>query len=133
MSNLGERIRDRRLKRNLTMTELAEAAGVSLSYLSQLERGDKETPSADILFRIATALGTTMAHLAKGEETFSAAPQEIGEIPASLREFWKEHQGPLGLVEEDLRMLASIRYRGKQPTTSLDWLTIYNTIRRMTD
>lgn len=41
--------------RDMTMTELAEAAGISQPYLSEIENG-KKTGSVDVLKRIAVAL-----------------------------------------------------------------------------
>lgn len=49
------RIRTYRNYRGLTISQLAEAAGISQSYLSEIEAGEK-TGSVDVLKRIATAL-----------------------------------------------------------------------------
>ena len=52
---LGAFIRDQRREASLSMRKLAEAAGVSNPYLSQIERGLRK-PSADILQQLARAL-----------------------------------------------------------------------------
>jgi len=52
---LGAFIRDQRRKARLSMRGLAELAGVSNPYLSQIERGLRR-PSADILQQLARAL-----------------------------------------------------------------------------
>ncbi|MFB2550933.1 helix-turn-helix domain-containing protein [Ensifer soli] len=49
------RIRTYRTYRGMTVTELAEAAGISQPYLSEIENG-KKTGSVDVLKRIAKAL-----------------------------------------------------------------------------
>lgn len=49
------RIRTFRKYRGLTISELAEAAGISQPYLSEIENG-KKTGAVDVLKRIATAL-----------------------------------------------------------------------------
>lgn len=49
------RIRTYRTYRGMGVSELAEAAGISQPYLSEIESG-KKTGSADVLKRIATAL-----------------------------------------------------------------------------
>ena len=69
MSNLGSRIRKLRKTRGLKLAQLADESGISTSYLSQLERGEKEGVSADILFRIAHTLGTTMGALLRESKT----------------------------------------------------------------
>ena len=52
---LGAFIRDQRRQAQLSMRKLAERAGVSNPYLSQIERGLRK-PSAEILQQLARAL-----------------------------------------------------------------------------
>ena len=52
---LGSYIREQRRQAELSMRKLADLAGVSNPYLSQIERGLKR-PSAEILQQIARAL-----------------------------------------------------------------------------
>ena len=59
---LGARIRALRKSRGLTLTQAAREAGLSHSFLSQVERG-LERLSMVSLFRIANALGTTQQDL----------------------------------------------------------------------
>ncbi|MDO4581761.1 MAG: helix-turn-helix domain-containing protein [Bacillota bacterium] len=58
--NLGARIKALRLKRNITMAELAKQTGVSRSMISQLENGDVY-PSLQSLSRIVDALGVSLS------------------------------------------------------------------------
>lgn len=51
----GERLRELRQKRGLTLRALCDAAEMSLAYLSDLERGLK-VPSLTTLIRLAVAL-----------------------------------------------------------------------------
>jgi len=46
-----------------------------------------------------------------------------------LREFARQERLP----EDDLKMLARIRYRGRVPRTVDDWRFIYESIRRSTE
>src|SRR5690349_15365400 len=55
VGNLGEYLREQRRSAQLSLRQLAEAAGVSNPYLSQIERGLRK-PSAEILQQIAKAL-----------------------------------------------------------------------------
>ncbi|MFX4291642.1 helix-turn-helix domain-containing protein [Streptomyces bohaiensis] len=52
---LGEFLRDQRRQARLSLRQLADAAGVSNPYLSQIERGLRK-PSAEILQQIAKGL-----------------------------------------------------------------------------
>src|SRR5215468_7753094 len=55
MSGIGDYIRQQREQAGKSVRQLAEAAGVSNPYLSQIERGLRK-PSADILQQIAKGL-----------------------------------------------------------------------------
>jgi len=60
--DVGERLRDIRSLRRATLRTIAERAGVSESFLSQVERG-RASASIASLRRIAGALGVTVAEL----------------------------------------------------------------------
>ena len=55
MKSIGDYIREQREQARISMRQLAQAAGVSNPYLSQIERGLRK-PSADILQQIAKGL-----------------------------------------------------------------------------
>jgi transcriptional regulator with XRE-family HTH domain len=55
VENLGDYLREQRVAARLSLRQLAEQAGVSNPYLSQIERGLRK-PSADVLQQIAKAL-----------------------------------------------------------------------------
>jgi transcriptional regulator with XRE-family HTH domain len=54
--NLGDRVREQRLKLGLSLRELAVQAGLTASFLSQVERGET-SPSIDSLRKVSAALG----------------------------------------------------------------------------
>jgi transcriptional regulator with XRE-family HTH domain len=54
-SDLGEYIKSHRERANLSLRRLADRAGISNPYLSQIERGIRR-PSAEILKRLSRAL-----------------------------------------------------------------------------
>jgi transcriptional regulator with XRE-family HTH domain len=55
VETLGEYLREQRVSSRLSLRQLAEQAGVSNPYLSQIERGLRK-PSAEVLQQIAKAL-----------------------------------------------------------------------------
>lgn len=63
-SDLGGFIRQQRERANLSLRRLAEKAGVSNPYLSQIERGIRR-PSAEILKRLSRALEVSAHSLYK--------------------------------------------------------------------
>jgi transcriptional regulator with XRE-family HTH domain len=64
--DVGERLRAIRLLRRLTLREVAEAAGVSESFVSQLERG-RSSASVATLQRLAAAVGIEISDLFTGK------------------------------------------------------------------
>ena len=62
LSELGEFIRDQRERSAMSLRKLAETAGISNPYLSQIERGLRK-PSAEILKSLARALSISAESL----------------------------------------------------------------------
>lgn len=58
----GRLIRRLRSRQGRTLTDVAARAGVSVAYLSEIERGLKE-PSSEVLEAVCTALGSSITHL----------------------------------------------------------------------
>jgi transcriptional regulator with XRE-family HTH domain len=72
---VGSRLRDRRHERGERLVDVAERAGVSTQYLSEVERGLKD-PSSEILSAVVGALGLTVREIAGGVAgDLSAAPR----------------------------------------------------------
>ncbi len=59
-SAVGRRIRQERLERSLTQTELARQIGIQQSDLSRMEKGEYRVP-LDVLFRILQAFQISFA------------------------------------------------------------------------
>jgi transcriptional regulator with XRE-family HTH domain len=59
---MGETIRDLRMRSHRTLREVSADAQVSLGYLSEIERGQKEA-SSEVLSWVADALGVTVGTL----------------------------------------------------------------------
>jgi len=63
-TDIGSEVRRRRLKsaKVRTQSALADSAGISISFLSMIERGER-LPTIETLFRIAAALGVPPSRL----------------------------------------------------------------------
>lgn len=59
---IGETLRAERNERGLTLRQVAEGAHVSVSYLAEIERGEKD-PSSRVLESIAGGLGMEVSDL----------------------------------------------------------------------
>lgn len=64
--NVGQRIKALRKQQNMTLRELSQKVGISISFLSDIENG-RSNPSLERLKEIAEALDTTVSYLL-GEE-----------------------------------------------------------------
>jgi transcriptional regulator with XRE-family HTH domain len=62
---LGDELRRQRLRQERTLREVSSAARVSLGYLSEVERGQKEA-SSELLSSICTALEVPLSVVLKG-------------------------------------------------------------------
>src|SRR3546814_8898194 len=81
---IGRQIREERQKKRLTQRTLAEAAGISTSYLNLIEH-DKRPIAGALLNRIAAALGTDAGRLSGAANTRLAQdPMEIARTHAGL-------------------------------------------------
>ena len=81
---LGERVRELRLKRGLTLEALAERVGSSKSYMWEIENKDVARPSAEKLHQIALALETTAEYL--------LATEAVTEADATDNAFFRKYQ-----------------------------------------
>src|SRR6476661_3141838 len=57
---LGDVLRDRRMERGMTLREVSAGARVSLGYISEIERGQKEASSA-LLASLCSALDVPLS------------------------------------------------------------------------
>lgn len=83
---LGQRLRARRRELDLTLAQVAQRAGLSLPYISNLERG-QGNPTYDALQAVAQALETTMAELVGDAAAGSPPVDVLADAPASLMRF----------------------------------------------
>ena len=126
--NVGPKIKQLRKDEGLSLNKLAETAGVSKAYLSQLENYPNKQPSAEVLLKIASALGTTIADLLDKPVRVQAEDFHQ-EVPEGLCELIDKRGDALDIREEDVKMLMNIEYRGRKPETSEDWEHVLQTIR----
>lgn len=61
-NRLGEKLRDLRKQKGLTLEKLAHAAGLSKSYLWELENRESQRPSAEKLTALADVLGVSASY-----------------------------------------------------------------------
>ena len=65
---LGKRVRSIRQRKAWSLEELAERAGMHVTYLSSIERGHRN-PTLNVIASLAGALGVSLSELFSGVET----------------------------------------------------------------
>ena len=87
---IGRRIREVRLQRGTSQAKVAELAGCNDSYISNIERGDKQV-SLTTLVAIADALRVTADVLLSGNQKFDTKGyhSEFVEVLSDCDEFEK--------------------------------------------
>ena len=141
---IGQRLRQLRELRGLSVSQVAKEAGVAKSYLAKLERGEVPNPGVTTLARIAAVLEVTLPQLlaqptmSHSRPRWSAVvdPLEIERLKqtmsSSLVEFLRtlEHEEGSAVPADVVRTLALIQVRGKRPDTAQSWRFVYEAIRR---
>jgi transcriptional regulator with XRE-family HTH domain len=64
---LGQRVREARTFFEMTQAEVAQGAGLNMTYIGQVERGERNVGFTNVV-RIARGLGITTAELLRGIE-----------------------------------------------------------------
>lgn len=80
---IGDALRARRQAQHRTLREVSTAANVSLGYLSEIERGQKEA-SSELLSAVCDALGTPLSEVL--HEVSHSVAREEGNLPAAAQE-----------------------------------------------
>ncbi len=83
---LGDALRRLRLRQGRTLREVSASARVSLGYLSEVERGQKEA-SSELLAAICSALGTPLSQVFREvSDNFALAELQNEPVLAGTRE-----------------------------------------------
>lgn len=139
-STVGARLRAARQQAGLTLREVAEPSGLSLNYLSDLERDVLSNPALEKLRALALTLDLSIDELL-GLPTKGYNPPEVttelsefldGEAfqSAVADEARKWKADATLLTESWTRALAGIRVHGRQPKRSIDYLFVFEAARR---
>lgn len=111
--DLAARIKTARAMNGWSLAEVARRSGLSRAYIHTLEQGRAKRPGADAIRQLEDVLGPLRP---------STTPDST--VPPSLARVARERNIPPG----ELRMLAGLRLRGRQPMTEQRWRFIYDAI-----
>ncbi|MEW6664184.1 MAG: helix-turn-helix domain-containing protein [Thermodesulfobacteriota bacterium] len=126
--SLGERIREIRQSLGWTQDRLAGEAGISKSFLSEVEN-DKASVSGENLLKIANALNASLDYLMKGSSPGDDARPRPIEIPPELSDVSEElglsYKATLALLSTEQALLARRSSKERQKMTREKWKDLY--------
>jgi transcriptional regulator with XRE-family HTH domain len=124
VNSIGEYIREQREQAKISMRQLAQSAGVSNPYLSQIERGLRK-PSADILQQIAKGLRISAEALYVQAGILEDRPADSGVRSALLADPQLSERQKQVLMEiyESFRRENAVAGEGAEATVDADIAT----------
>ena len=106
---IGDALRARRQGQHRTLREVSTAANVSLGYLSEIERGQKEA-SSELLAAICDALGARLSELlSEVSDTLSLAEEMQGVLVPVDNAKSASAEAPVRQVATDGSVSVSVR------------------------
>lgn len=130
LEQIAHRIRTLRRSKDISIEKLADAAGISAGYLSEVERGYSDISGAK-LARLAEQLGTTADYLLTGREDPASSASIT--IPPGLSEAAKKleltYAQTLQLLLGKEQLVARRSARTELEWTSERWIEFYTKVR----
>jgi len=124
---LGNELRRLRKSRRLTLANVGKETGLSVSFLSDVERG-RTKPSLDTLEKLAACYGVSVNDILLDTEFGSSGDEK--EYPPGFQEFLDEIGGSVDEEMEDLLLRAENRAK-RSARTKEDWLRMYYSLKTL--
>lgn len=121
---LKDRLKEIRQKRGVTLLQVSEGVKLSVSYLSDLERG-RARPSLDTLEKLAEYYEISLVDLVSSIEGWGTHSTE-SLAPGLLALLDKKE-----IDERTAQDLNRIELRGKRPQTEEDWRLLYLNLKQI--
>ena len=125
---LGQRLRLIRKENQLTLKELSQLSGLSVPYLSDMERS-VVNPSVDTLQKVAVAYNISVKYLISGVEGLGESSNT--DYPKGFQLFLEEYEDEYKINDDWKESLLKVNFRGRQPTSPTEWLELYLYLRRI--
>jgi len=121
---LAEHLHALRTDHALTLKALAHRSGLSVPYLSDLERSRK-TPSLDTLASLGAAYGLTVQGLLRDVNFTSCLPP----VPAALADLMNDPVLGQDIDQDWMETLGRIDFQGRIPASRHAYLDLYRSLR----
>ncbi|QOY37214.1 helix-turn-helix domain-containing protein [Anaerobacillus isosaccharinicus] len=113
---IGQKIKKVRLEKGLSLSELAENAGVAKSYLSSIERNIQKNPSIQFLEKVSTVLNVPVETLLHDDN----GGQDERELDAAWLNLVKEAMDSGISKDEFKEFLEFNKWKNKSKSTDLN-------------
>ncbi len=131
MTTVGLRVKQRRRELGLSQDALAQRAGISKSFLSDLETG-KRSLGAETLLDLGRAMGLSLDYLMTGKESSNQRPEV--QIPASLATFAAKEglsfRQALTLLHMQEQIIANRKSAKRTNLDEVDWQAFYQAVKK---
>ncbi|TWB21123.1 helix-turn-helix domain-containing protein [Nitrospirillum bahiense] len=102
--SLAAKLKELRQKKGQSLQQVGDGVGVSKAHIWELERGSSTNPGKDLLAKLASHFGVTVAFLLDE----SAEPKE-----AAALQFFREFDGKLSEKDWDMLRVVAERLKDK--------------------
>lgn len=131
MATVGDRIRTIREELKITQDRLAEQAGLSKGFLSEVEN-NKRNISSENLLKLANALGASVDYLLRGEERDTSRKQAITippELSQAAEELHLSYAATAELLEAHNSIIARRSDRALKRLGVNDWKRLHAVVK----
>ena len=120
---LGAKLRAIRKQNAYTLAEVGNRTGLSVSFLSDIERG-RTQPSLDTLEKLANCYQVPLSELLDSRDSNTTSSKHV--YPPGFDEFLKDTK----IEPELIDLLLNVAHRATQPAkTKEDWLRYYYSLK----
>jgi transcriptional regulator with XRE-family HTH domain len=137
MNDIGRRIREIRKSRGMTQDQLAAAAGLSKSFISEVENDSRNASSRNLL-NIANVLGASVEYLLRGISlgaAVAAGSEKVVSIPSQLalaaERLGLSFSETLDLLQMQQTVVARRGASAPKDLTVEDWADLHKTIKKV--
>jgi transcriptional regulator with XRE-family HTH domain len=133
MPSVGDRIREIREEMGMKQDVLAERAGLSKGFLSDVENNKRNVGSQNLL-KIANVLGASVDYLLRGVTSDSGVSEPIvipPELSQAAEELELSYSATIELLEAHRSVIARRNNRGLRKFGVEDWKKLHEAIKRV--
>lgn len=133
MATVGDRIREVRGDLNITQDQLAQRAGISKGFLSDVEN-NKRNISSENLLRIANVLGASVDYLLRGDVLESSTVEPIlipPELSQAAQDLDLSYAATVELLEAHRSVIARRSNKELRKFSVEDWKRLHDAIKKV--